>query len=70
MDEPVKALKVVRKSSEVDLGAPGANMYGCQPCPGCKSAYRCTFQREPDVIVCDDCGHREQVTRNFEKERP
>jgi ssDNA-binding Zn-finger/Zn-ribbon topoisomerase 1 len=34
-----------------------ANMYGCQPCPKCRSVYR--FATQDDVIRCDDCGHAE-----------
>lgn len=48
-------------SNVVDLGAPGANMYGCQPCPMCKERYRCVFNNKPGVIQCDDCGHHEPI---------
>ena len=53
-------LRVVVNSDVVCLYAFGANMYGCQPCPECGSKYRYSLAREPRVILCDDCGHKEQ----------
>ncbi len=41
----------------VDVNNPDANMYGCLPCPKCKSAYR--YPMQDGLIHCDDCGHRE-----------
>ena len=51
-------------SGVIDLGAPGANMFGCQPCPKCKSEYRATFAGKDGglSIECDDCGHKEPGT--------
>ena len=42
---------------------PYTNMYGCTPCPKCREPYRCIFMRDPETIVCDDCGHRAAVRR-------
>lgn len=44
------------------------NMYGCQPCPECGSAYRCVFAKTPKQIDCDDCGHVEVITENHEED--
>jgi len=43
-------------SNFVDCSSETANMYGCEPCPKCKSKFRCSFSA---VIVCDDCGFEE-----------
>jgi len=51
-------------SNIVDLSDPTANMYGCQPCPKCKSKYRCVFQTNADEITCDDCGFKEKIAEN------
>ena len=37
-----------------DLMHPDANMYGCFPCPVCKSIYRWPTQQ--GTVRCDDCG--------------
>jgi hypothetical protein len=44
-------------SGVVDIEQPGANMFGCLPCPNCASVFR--FPRSVGVIQCDDCGHTE-----------
>jgi hypothetical protein len=48
-------------SAIVDDDAPGANMYGCLPCPKCKSPYRYPHDDggETVKVCCDDCGFRE-----------
>ena len=47
-------------SNVVDFDDPKRNMYGCAPCPKCKSAYRAAYHRTPRLTIeCDDCGHRE-----------
>jgi len=38
----------------LDLTHPEANMYGCFPCPFCKSRYR--WPNQERQVVCDDCG--------------
>ncbi len=38
-----------------------ANMYGCEPCPKCKSKFRCVFAATPKQIDCDDCGFIEPI---------
>ncbi len=48
------------------LFMPGANMYGCMPCPKCGGEYRVPYGKNPKrpddpfagKIVCDDCGYR------------
>lgn len=47
------------KSSLVDLDNPNANMYGCQPCPKCKSCYR--YERSDGIIECGDCDYEEKA---------
>lgn len=37
-----------------DLTHPDANMFGCFPCPVCKSIYRWPTQQ--GTVRCDDCG--------------
>jgi hypothetical protein len=46
----------------IDLSSPTANMYGCEPCPKCKSRYRQPIMKvlllgEPAVLVieCPGC---------------
>lgn len=46
------------RSKVVDYYSPTANMYGCEPCPKCKSKYRCVFNDRPWVIKCE-CGYEE-----------
>ena len=41
-------------AAPLDLTHPNANMYGCFPCPICKSIYRCPTQQ--GTVRCDDCG--------------
>ena len=45
-------------TSRVDIEQPGANMYGCLPCPVCHSEFR--YPTISGIIRCDDCGHCEQ----------
>ena len=45
----------------IDVTAPGANMYGCQPCPHCGGEYRVPYQ--DGRIECDDCGFKEKSVR-------
>jgi len=38
------------------------NMYGCLPCPKCKSTFRASYIRsvgnqKHSTIECDDCGY-------------
>jgi uncharacterized Zn ribbon protein len=35
------------------------NMYGCTPCPQCKSEYRWPTQQR--TVVCDECGFVEPI---------
>lgn len=37
--------------------ADGCNMYGCQPCPVCRSTKR--YPDQDWVVQCDDCGQAE-----------
>jgi hypothetical protein len=52
------------------LDVAAVNMYGCTPCPRCRMPYRCTFKKEPDVVVCDDCGFREPRVDKPEQSGP
>ena len=38
----------------LDSGHPDANMYGCLPCPKCKSVQRWPTQQ--GAVQCDECG--------------
>lgn len=53
------------ETNRVDLKQDGANMYGCVPCPKCKSEYRWPTQAvhptHPSSVLCDDCGHIEKA---------
>ena len=49
-DEPVK---------QIDLAAPGRNMFGVLPCPKCKAEYR--WPGTDGLIHCDDCGATEPI---------
>jgi hypothetical protein len=49
------------RTDRIDFDNPAANMYGFLPCPQCGGVYRCCYVREPRVIVCDSCGHRESL---------
>ena len=45
---------------------PNVNMYGCRPCPKCKSVYRYAHKEGgKHVICCDDCGYREAVAKEI-----
>jgi len=55
-------------TATIDISSPTANMYGCEPCPKCRSKYRypatCAVPKKPDDdgslrVFCDDCGHVE-----------
>src|SRR5271157_3770645 len=48
-------------SSIVDVTSTTANIYGCEPCPKCKSAFRVVFNDKPDVIQCEDCTFEERI---------
>jgi ssDNA-binding Zn-finger/Zn-ribbon topoisomerase 1 len=53
------------KTGLVDIRQPGANMYGCQPCPKCRATYRYPrfdAARTVGTIHCDDCGYTEPWT--------
>lgn len=51
--------RAIRANSRiVDIEQPGANMYGCLPCPECGCSYR--WPNASGTIWCDDCGHEEQ----------
>jgi predicted nucleic-acid-binding Zn-ribbon protein len=39
----------------IDEAAPGANMYGAQPCPKCGSRTR--WPDQDHVLRCDQCGY-------------
>ena len=41
-------------AAPLDLTHPDANMYGCFPCPICKSIFRWPTQQ--GTVRCDDCG--------------
>ena len=41
-------------AAPLDLNHPDANMFGCFPCPRCKSIYRWPTQQ--GTVRCDDCG--------------
>jgi hypothetical protein len=43
---------------------PDENMYGCLPCPKCRSKYRASFRngRSKGKVACDDCGFEEKAT--------
>lgn len=47
-------------SNIVDVHAPGANMYGCQPCPQCEGRYRYVLAAE---ILCPDCTFQEDAAK-------
>lgn len=49
------------QSNVVDANSKTANMYGCEPCPKCKSRFRYMFNDKPGIIQCDDCGHNEEA---------
>ena len=53
----------VPKSSIVDVTSVTANIYGCEPCPKCKSRYRVVLNNNPDFILCEDCGFEEKITQ-------
>jgi C4-type Zn-finger protein len=53
-------------SGRVDLNNPESNMFGCLPCPKCKSIYRIPhFQGGipvSGIIECEACGFTEPIT--------
>lgn len=53
-------------TKQFDHDDPKRNMYGVLPCPKCGSRFRWPTQpvhpEVPNVILCDDCGHREPIT--------
>lgn len=56
---------MTRASNVVNVNDPKANMYGCLPCPKCKSAFRYVVKNEAlsteRGIICDDCGYVEDA---------
>ncbi len=56
----------MNKSSEVDIYSLTANMYGCEPCPHCKSKYRYVPNNNNAYIKCDQCGLSEGITKHYE----
>jgi len=50
--------KVPSNVVDLDCALPGANMYGCQPCPKCGQPFRYQTNDGP-AIHCDDCGFEE-----------
>lgn len=51
---PVHSIAAHCYAAPLDLTHPDANMYGCFPCPVCKSNYRWPTQQ--GTARCDDCG--------------
>lgn len=53
--------------AEQDISNPESNMYGCLPCPKCRSRYRRPTQdvhpTDPNMILCDECGFKEKIQR-------
>lgn len=40
----------------------GCNLYGCQPCPKCRSEYRAPYKRKGVMVIeCGECGHAEDA---------
>lgn len=57
----------------VDWKNPRANMYGCLPCPKCGSKKRWPTRpdapKNPNSVVCDDCGFVEPLEEEVGDER-
>lgn len=52
-------------SGTVDMKQPGANMYGCSPCPKCEDVFRYPrfdYEKGVGAVHCDDCGFVEPWT--------
>lgn|SRR5208282_3744958 len=49
------------KSGIVDVTSTTANIFGCEPCPECKSPFRVILIDNPKFIVCEDCGDEERI---------
>lgn len=50
------------KSNIIDYSHPTSNIYGCQPCPKCKDAYRAAYKRKGILVIeCVNCGHKENA---------
>jgi hypothetical protein len=52
------------RNNVIDYTHVYANMYGCLPCPKCKSRYRVPMggrDGKPLIIQCDDCKHTEDM---------
>lgn len=59
--------KLNTPSNVIDYNSPTANMYGCQPCPKCKSKFRWSQNDQiSHIILCDDCGFTETVDTDVE----
>lgn len=56
-----------KPTNVVDFRSDTANMYGCEPCPKCKSKFRCVFGATPEQIDCDDCGYAEPIAKREEE---
>jgi hypothetical protein len=50
--------------AKVDVYNPEANMYGCLPCPKCRSVFR-YVTRKSGLITCDDCGFTQKPSNEF-----
>lgn len=65
----------------IDFGHDDSNMYGCLPCPECKSPYRVPYRPgstvaaaaeargidiSKGVVQCDACGYTEPITSGEE----
>jgi len=48
-------MNVTPTSNTLNWNAPGANMYGSQPCPWCGGKCRVGY-RHTQTMDCDDCG--------------
>lgn len=54
-------MKDAESTGLVDFNDPQRNMYGCLPCPKCRSEYRAASKRT-GTVDCDDCGFKEPAT--------
>jgi hypothetical protein len=56
-----------KPTNVIDESDPNANMYGCLPCPRCRSTCRWPTQPfhpvYPNCILCDYCDFIEQAVR-------
>lgn len=54
-----------KASGIVNCSAPGANMYGCQPCPRCEDKFRFVHCDLRKHITCQKCGFTEPITEDI-----